>query len=122
MGVDMNAPFIAADELGAARQHLLSPAKSCKKSEQNREDELFFTYDIQGGKKVYGWLTRNETTNRFTDVLLQVHRSNQHIQFIEWSDRINCMVEDGTYISSVNFFMTHEEFEKFLSRIVPCGE
>ena len=122
MGVDMNAPFIAADELGAARQHLLSPAKSRKKSEQKREDELFFTCDIQGGKKVYGWLTRNETTNRFTDVLLQVHRSNQHIQFIEWSDRINCIVEDGTYISTVNFYMTHEEFAKFLSRIAPCGE
>ena len=52
------------------------------------------------------------------DTLFQERRHNQHIQFIEWDDRINCVVCDGLYISQTYFFMTKEEFMKFYNTIV----
>ena len=59
------------------------------------------------------WMHRTEKLDTFFARLFQEHRSNQHIHFIEWEDRINCVVEDGIYISQTNFFMTKDEFAKF---------
>lgn len=115
--VDINAPYVTADELGATRQ--VDIYKRHKQPAQDRDREIYSSCDMRAGRGPRGWLTRNETTDRFTSHLIQDCYFNQHIQFIEWNDRINCMVEDGIYISSVNFFMTRGEFIKFLSRIPP---
>lgn len=126
-----NFPWITADELGTAREHLMSVRTSkpgvnrmFRNRPQNRETEMFFRVEMKDGTRRYGWLTRNDTTDRFTSGLLQENRFNQHIEFIEWDDPklINCVVGDGLYISESHFFMTHEELQKFLDRMEPAVE
>ena len=121
---DMNKiPFFSADDLGSAREHLFSRnGKQVKKIPQDERNEIFCCIEMRDGTRQYLYMHRTEKLNRIFDYLFQECRYNQHIQFIEWSDRINCVCEDGIYISSSNFFMTKEEFEKFRNRITPYDE
>lgn len=73
-------------------------------------------------RTVYGWLTRSEATNKFTKTLFQESAFNQHIHFIEWDDRFNCVIEDGIYISQEHFWMSKEEVLNLMARMEPALE
>lgn len=110
-------PYVTAGELGAARCYNIYARSNPRDSHREmhfsvklRKQEGGFTYGP------FGWLTRNKTTDRFTNLLFQDNRANQHIEFIEWADRFNCVVGDGLYISHANFYMTKPEFQTFLDR------
>ena len=117
-----NIPWVNADELGSLREILFSHnGKQFKNITPNRETEMHVSFEFRDTyKKIYGYITRNATTDVFTDSLLQENRWNQHIHFIEWKDRWNCVVGDGIYISQCNFFMEKSEVEKLLARMIPC--
>ena len=113
-------PYLDAVDLGEAREHLhFRNGKQMKNKPQNEKLEVFCTIEMRNGDRESLWMHRTEKLDTFFARLFQEHRSNQHIHFIEWEDRINCVVEDGIYISQTNFFMTKEEFAKFRARIVP---
>ena len=113
-------PWVKSEELGSIREHLFSfNHKSFKNEPQNRETEMFVTFEMKG-KQIHGWLTRNETTEKFTNQIFEDCRFNQNIHFIEWDTRINCVVGDGIYISSSHFWMTKEECEKLIQRMIPA--
>lgn len=110
-------PTIAADELGSARCYDIY----AKSNPRDAQREMHFSVKLlspEGGilHGPHGWLTRNETSDRFTNLLIQDNRANQSIEFIEWPDRFNCVVSDGVYISHAHFYMTKPEFAKFLDR------
>lgn len=114
-----NIPFLQAKSLGQAREHLFFlNGKQAINKPQDKAKEIFCTYEGRDGVRKHFWLTRTPDVDYFFDTLFQESRYNQHIHFIEWDDRINCSVEDGIYISHTNFFMTKEEFGKFLETIV----
>lgn len=116
-------PYLSASDLGKAREHLhFRNGKQIVNAPQNKAKEIFCTYEGKGGIRKSFWMHRTPATEKFFATLFQDRRYNQHIHFIEWDDRINCSVEDGIYISHTNFFMTKEEFGKFLESIVPYDE
>jgi len=116
-------PFLQAKSLGDAREHLhFRDGKQIKNKPQNKATEIFCCYEGRDGTRKSFWLHRTPEIQYFFDTLFQESKYNQHIHFIEWDDRINCSVEDGIYISYTNFFMTKEEFAKFLESIVPYDE
>lgn len=116
-------PFLLASDLGASREHLhFRNGKLAKNPPQNRETEIFCSIQMLNGERQSLWMQRTEKLNEIFNRLFQDTRFNQHIQFIEWDDRINCRCQDGIYISESNFFMTKEEFEKFRKSIVPYDE
>lgn len=113
-------PFVKANELGAAREHIFFlNGKQVKGKPQDRVTEMFCTYEKDGYSIKHFWLTRTERINEFCSKLFQDSRFNQHIHFIEWKDRICCVVGDGIYISQTYFFMTKEEFTRFMLTITP---
>ena len=121
-------PYLVALDLGVAREHLhFRNGKQVKNLPQDKAREIFCTFESYA-KENYGldkksfWMCRTENIQKFFDTLFQERKFNQHIHFIEWDDRINCVVEDGIYISQTNFFMTKEEFVKFYNTIVPFDE
>lgn len=116
-------PYLSASSLGKAREHLhFRNGKQIKNLPQNKAKEIFCVYEGRNGERKSFWLYRTPAVDHFFDQLFQESRYNQHIHFIEWDDRINCSVEDGIYISHTNFFMTKEEFAKFLETITPYDE
>lgn len=120
-------PYLTAYDLGAAREHLhFRNGKQVKNKPQNIEKEVFCSYESYLGKVPREshcfWMQRTPRLQDFFNTLFQERRSNQHIHFIEWEDRINCVVGDGIYISQTYFFMTKEEFQKFCDTIVPFDE
>lgn len=116
-------PYLNAEDLGKAREHLhFRNGKMMKNKPQNKELEVFCTIEMRNGDRKSLWMHRTEKLDAFFARLFQERRSNQHIHFIEWEDRINCVIEDGIYISQTNFFMTKEEFAKFQASIVPYDE
>ena len=122
-------PYLTASDLGSAREHLFSRnGKQVKNLSQNKSTEVFCSFETYSkeselwGSTIHFWMKRTEKVQAFFDRLIQDRRTNQHIQFIEWDDRINCVVCDGIYISQTNFFMTKEEFAKFYETIVPFDE
>ena len=116
-------PFILASDLGAAREHLFSRnGKGVKNLPQNEDKEIFCSVEMLDGTRQYLWMHRTETINKIFSKLFQERRYNQHIQFIEWDDRINCRCQDGIYISETNVFMTKNEFAKFRNTIMPYDE
>lgn len=126
-----NFPWIKAEELGPVREHLFfyksegaKTSRQFRNRKSNRDTEIFISIELRNGTRKHGWLTRNETTDRFTDTLFQDRRQNQHIRFVEWEtpSLINCVVEDGIYISQSHFFMTKEELEKFLEKWAPAEQ
>ena len=123
-GRDINTiPYLPASALGKAREHLFfRNGKQARNLPQNEETEIFGTYENRDGTRKSFWMHRTPAVEVFFAHLFQESRYNQHIHFIEWADRINCSVEDGIYISHTNFFMTKEEFAKFLESIVPYDE
>ena len=123
-GRDVNSiPFLQAKSLGQAREHLFfRNGRQVLNRPQDKAREIFCCYEGRDGTRKSFWLTRTPNIDHFFDQLFQESRYNQHIHFIEWDDRINCSVEDGIYISHTNFFMTKEEFAKFLETIVPYDE
>lgn len=132
-GTVRDFPWITADELGPARQHIFSVptdkpgvARQFRNQPANRETEMFFSVEFLGEPlRRHGWITRNATTDRFTNYLIQDCRHNQHIQFIEWGaphNLIMCVVQDGIYISESHFLMKKEELMKFLDRMEPAVE
>ena len=122
--IDINkVPYLVATDLGAAREHIFfRNGKQVKNIPQNKRTEVFCTVEMRNGDRQYFWMHRSEKVEEFFSKLFQEDRFNQHIHFIEWNDRINCVVEDGIYISETNFFMTKEEFEKFRATITPWKE
>ena len=112
-------PFIKADELGDLREIVLTGARSkVKTPPQDKKSEVFVAFESRNMVKAFGWLTRNEMLDSFTNELFQDNRRNQNIHFIEWEDRFNCVVGDGICISQTNFYMEKPELEKLLSRMV----
>lgn len=121
-------PYLIASDLGEAREHLFfRNGKQVKNLPQDKATEVFCSFETYNDGK-YGlpqthfWMKRTDKVQAFFDTLFRDRRHNQHIEFIEWDDRINCVVNDGIYISSTNFFMTKEEFAKFYETIVPFDE
>lgn len=113
-------PFILASDLGSSREHLHHRnGKLTKNPPQDRENEIFCSIEMRNGERQSLWMRRTEAINKIFSRLFQERRSNQHIQFIEWDDRINCRCQDGIYISETNVFMTKEEFDKFRVTIMP---
>ena len=118
-----NIPFLQAKSLGPAREHLFfRNGRQVLNQPQDKAREIFCTYEGRDGTRKSFWLCRTPEVDYFFDQLFQESRYNQHIHFIEWEDKINCSVEDGIYISHTNFFMTKEEFAKFLETIIPYDE
>lgn len=127
-------PWIKAEELGILREHIFSVPTNRKTEDggtvwrqfhnvpQDRAKEMFVTFEFQNGTKRYGWLTRSAATYRFTNTLFQESAFNQHIHFIEWNDRFNCVVEDGIYISQAHFWMSKEEIHNLIARMEPASE
>jgi hypothetical protein len=116
-------PFLTASDLGASREHMhFRNGKLTKNPPQDRTNEIFCSIKMRNGERQSLWMHRTEKLNAIFDRLFQDSRFNQHIEFIEWDDRINCVCQDGIYISESNFFMTKEEFEKFRQSIVPYDE
>ena len=122
-------PYLVASDLGEAREHLFSRnGKQVTNLPQNKTTEVFCSFESYTAENKCGidrmsfWMKRTDRLQEFFNRLFQDHRSNQHIHFIEWDDRINCVVGDGIYISQTNFFMTKEEFVKFHQTIVPFDE
>lgn len=116
-------PFLTASDLGASREHMhFRNGKLTKNPPQNRETEIFCSIQMLNGERQSLWMHRTTKLNEIFNRLFQDSRFNQHIEFIEWDDRINCVCQDGIYISESNFFMTKEEFEKFRQSIVPYDE
>jgi hypothetical protein len=112
--------FLLASDLGKAREHMhFRNGKLTKNPPQDEEKEIFCSISMLNGDRQSLWLHRTEKIDRIFRYLFQEHRFNQHIEFIEWDDRINCRCQDGIYISETNFFMTKEEFEKFRKKIMP---
>ena len=119
----MDIKYLSAKDLGKAREHLhFRNGKQVVNRPQNKATEIFCTYEGKGGARKSFWMQRTPKVEKYFATLFQERKSNQHIHFIEWDDRINCVVNDGIYISSTNFFMTKEECAKFLSKIVPYDE
>lgn len=121
---DINkAPFLLASDLGASRENIFfRNGKQVKNPPPDRDNEIFCSIRMQNGERASLWMHRTKKLNAIFNTLFQDNRFNQHIEFIEWDDRINCVCGDGIYISSANFFMTKEEFEKFRNSIVPYDE
>lgn len=121
---DINkVPFLTASDLGASREHMhFRNGKLTKNPPQNRETEIFCSIQMLNGERQSLWMHRTTKLNEIFNRLFQDSRFNQHIKFIEWDDHINCVCQDGIYISESNFFMTKEEFEKFRQTIVPYDE
>lgn len=116
-------PFLQASVLGPSREHVhFRNGKFAKNPPQNKETEIFCSIQMLSGERQSLWMHRTEKINQIFDRLFQECRFNQHINFIEWDDRINCVCQDGIYISESNFFMTKEEFGKFRNSIVPYDE
>ena len=122
-------PYFNASDLGEAREHIFSRnGKQVKNLPQDKATEVFCSfesyakYDKRWVSNMHFWMKRTEKVQALFDTLFKDRRSNQHIQFIEWDDRINCVVADGIYISQTNFFMTKEEFAKFIGTIIPFDE
>lgn len=127
-------PWIKAEELGRLREHIFSVPTNRKTENggtvwrqfhnvpQDRAKEMFVTFAFRNGTKRYGWLTRSEATYKFTKNLCQECAFNQHIHFIEWGDRFNCVVEDGIYISQQYFWMSKEEIHNLIARMEPALE
>lgn len=122
-------PYFAASDLGEAREHLFSRnGKLVKNLPQNKATEVFCSFESYAKENkrwvnsMHFWMKRTEKVQALFDTLFTERRSNQHIEFIEWDDRINCVVNDGIYISQTNFFMTKEEFAKFIKTIIPFDE
>ena len=116
-------PYLTADALGKAREHLFSRnGRQMKNRPQDKEREVFCTIEMRDGTRQSFWMQRTETLAPFFARLFQESRYNQHIHFIEWDDRINCVVGDGIYISQTNFFMEKAELEKFRATIIPYDD
>ena len=116
-------PFLQASDLGKARENLFSRnGKQVKNLPHDRENEIFCSIRMRNGERAYLYMHRTPKLNAIFNTLFQDNRFNQHIEFIEWDDRINCWCQDGIYISSANFFMTKEEFNKFRKSIIPYDE
>ena len=122
-------PYLMASDLGAAREHLFfRNGKQVKNLPQDKATEVFCSFETYNKEselwlsKIHFWMKRTDKVQVLFDTLFRDRRHNQHIEFIEWDDRINCVVNDGIYISSTNFFMTKEEFAKFYETIVPFDE
>lgn len=116
-------PFLSASDLGKSREHMhFRNGKLTKNPPQDKESEIFCSIEMRDGTRQSLWMHRTRRINEIFDALFQDHRFNQHIQFIEWDDRINCRCQDGIYISEINFFMTKEEFEDFRKTITPYDE
>lgn len=113
-------PYLSASDLGKAREHLhFRNGKQIKNKPQDKANEIFCCYEGRDGTRKSFWLRRTAATDYLFATLFQERKYNQHIHFIEWDDRINCSVEDGIYISHTNFFMTKEEFARFMETIIP---
>lgn len=126
-----NVPYLTAEYLGNAREILFfRDGKQVKNIPQDKKNEVYFNIEKcveVDGKKEFrsvkkGYMKRTEKLKEFFDYLFQDSRFNQHLHFVEWSDRYNCVVEDGIYISQCNFFMTKKEFEKFEKSIIPYDD
>lgn len=121
-------PFLTASDLGTAREHIFfRNGKQVKNLPQDKRKEIFCSFESYAEHKcgldeIHFWMQRTETLQSFFDKLFSERKYNQHIHFIEWDDRINCVVEDGIYISNTNFFMTKEEFKRFYKTIIPFDE
>ena len=116
-------PYLSASDLGKAREHLhFRDGKQIKNLPQNKLTEIFCVYEGRDGTRQSFWLHRTPAIEVYFARLFQESRYNQHIHFIEWDDRINCVAQDGIYISSTNFFMTKVEFAKFRKTITPYDE
>ena len=120
-------PYLTASDLGAAREHIFfRNGKQVVNMPQNKTTEVFCSFESYapagsecGLERIHFWMQRTEKVQALFDTLFAERKSNQHIEFIEWDDRINCVVQDGIYISQTNFFMTKEEFAKFYKTIIP---
>lgn len=113
-------PFLLASDLGSSREHLhFRDGKLTKNPPPDRDNEIFCSIRMRNGDRQSLWMRRTPALNHIFNRLFQDNRFNQHIEFIEWDDRINCRCQDGIYISETNFFMTKEEFEKFRNAIMP---
>lgn len=116
-------PFLVASDLGKAREHMhFRNGKLTKNPPQDQKNEIFCSIEMRNGNRQSLWMHRTEKINAIFDRLFQERRYNQHINFIEWDDRINCRCQDGIYISETNFFMTKEEFAKFQNTIIPYDD
>lgn len=122
-------PYFNASDLGEAREYIFSRnGKQVKNLPQDKATEVFCSFesyakeDKRWVNNMHFWMKRTKKVQALFDMLFQDRRSNQHIQFIEWDDRINCVVNDGIYISQSNFFMAKEEFAKFIETIIPFDE
>jgi hypothetical protein len=116
-------PFLTASDLGKSREHMhFRNGKLTKNPQQDRQNEIFCSIEMRNGTRQSLWMHRTEKLNAIFNRLFQDVRYNQHINFIEWDDRINCVCQDGIYISESNFFMIKEEFEKFRKSIMPYDE
>lgn len=116
-------PYLTASDLGKAREHLHSRnGKLVKNQPQDKRNEVFCHVSNKGIPGRCFWMQRTPRLNEFFDYLIQDRRENQSIEFIEWDDRYNCVVEDGIYISQTYFFMTKEEFAKFCETIIPFDD
>lgn len=115
--------FLNASDLGKSREHMhFRNGKLAKNPPQNKENEIFCSIEMMDGTRQSLWMHRTEALNKIFTRLFPEVRHNQHINFIEWDDRINCRCQDGIYISETHFFMTKEEFEKFRKTITPYDE
>lgn len=115
--------YLTAADMGRAREHLFfRNGRQIKNPPQDKMREVFCSIEMRNGIREHFWMQRTEVLEAFFAQLFQDNRYNQHIHFIEWDDRINCVVEDGIYISQTNFFMTKEELEKFRKTIIPYDE
>ena len=119
-------PYLSASDLGAAREHIFfRNGKQVINQPQDKATEVFCSFesyakeDKRWKNSMHFWMKRTEKVQAIFDTLFQDRRSNQHINFIEWDDRVNCVVGDGIYISQTNFFMTKDEFAKFIKTIIP---
>lgn len=116
-------PFLSASDLGKSREHMhFRNGKLTKNPPQDKANEIFCSIEMLDGTRQSLWMHRTEKLDEIFDSLFQEHRFNQHIQFIEWDDKIRCRICDGIYISERSYFMTKQEFEKFRKTIMPYDE
>jgi len=119
-------PFISESFLGEAREYIFALNGKQFKNEPQKSNERFFTIDerYSAGEGKYksssGWITLTPEMEEVFANLFQDHKSNQHLEIIEWEDRYLVSFDDGIYISSAWRFMTKEDMGKFKARIIPA--
>lgn len=91
-------------------------------------NEVFFTIEkrdastASGFSKKYGYIKVTNEMRKIFNTLIQDHRENMHIEFIEWNDSYNVIFEDGVYISDAWCRLEKDDFNEWEKTIEKMEE